>query len=66
MAITPIRRRWTGTMSDRDRFNAQMHYQPVDRTFNMEFGYWDENFSIWKGFLDHGITNNSDADVFFN
>jgi hypothetical protein len=53
-------------MSDRDRFNAQMHYQPVDRTFNMEFGYWDENFSIWKGFLDHGITNNSDADVFFN
>ena len=31
-------------MTDRDRFNTQMHYQPIDRTFHMEFGQWAENF----------------------
>ena len=36
--IKPIRQKWKGTMTDRERFNAQMHYQPFDRTFNMEFG----------------------------
>jgi uroporphyrinogen decarboxylase len=38
--ITPCRPKWQGTMTDRERFNRQMHYQPVDRCFNMEFGYW--------------------------
>jgi uroporphyrinogen decarboxylase len=64
--ITPIRPKWQGTMTDRQRFNAQMHYQPVDRCFNMEFGYWDENFELWPLFKDNGIQNNWEADIFFN
>jgi len=66
MAITPIRPKWKGTMTDRERFNRQMHYQPVDRSFNMEFGYWDENFQQWDLFVKHGIRNNWEADQFFN
>jgi len=64
--ITPIRPKWKGTMTDRDRFNRQMHYQPVDRCFNMEFGYWEENFVEWPLFYENGITNNDEADKFFN
>lgn len=58
--------KWEGTMTDRERFNNQMHYKPVDRCFNMEFGYWDENFTQWSMFKDNGITNNAEADRFFN
>jgi hypothetical protein len=43
-----------------------MHYQPVDRCFNMEFGYWKENFTEWDLFVKNGITNNREADIFFN
>jgi uroporphyrinogen decarboxylase len=64
--ITPIRPKWAGTMTDRERFNNQMHYRPLDRCFNMEFGYWDENFTQWPLFSENGITNNEEADVFFN
>jgi uroporphyrinogen decarboxylase len=42
-----------------------MNHEPVDRCFNMEFGYWDENFATWSLFRENGITNNDDADVFF-
>ena len=66
MAITPCRPRWKGAMTDRERFNRQMRYQPVDRCFNMEFGYWDENFRQWDIFLDNGVSNNEEADLFFN
>jgi hypothetical protein len=66
MAITPCRPKWKGTMTDRERFNNQMHYKSVDRCFNMEFGYWDENFQQWDLFVDNGVTNNNEADVFFN
>ncbi len=66
MTITPIRPKWAGTMTDRERFNAQMHYQPFDRTFNMEFGYWEENFHEWPLFYNNGIKNNEEADIFFN
>jgi hypothetical protein len=66
MPITPCRAKWKGTMSDRERFNAQMHYRPVDRCFNMEFGYWDENFKEWDLFVKNGVTNNWEADLFFN
>lgn len=66
MNIEPIRPKWKGTMTDRERFNNQMHYKPVDRCFNMEFGYWDENFKKWDIFKKNGITNNAEADVFFN
>ncbi len=66
MSVTPCRKKWKGTMTDRERFNNQMHYRPVDRCFNMEFGYWDENFTKWDIFVENGITNNAEADRFFN
>ncbi len=55
MNIAPCRPKWKGTLTDRERFVRQMHYQPVDRTFNMEFGYWDENFKLWPIFSENGI-----------
>ena len=60
-----IRQPWDGTMTGRQRFVAQMHHRPVDRCFNMEFGYWQENFEQWPIFVDNGITNNHDAHRFF-
>jgi len=66
MSVTPCRNKWKGTMTDRERFNNQMHYGPVDRCFNMEFGYWRENFKQWDIFVDNGISDNEAADVFFN
>lgn len=66
MAIEPIRSKWKGTMTDRERFNNQMHFKNVDRCFNMEFGYWNENFQRWPLFIEHNIMNNNDADIFFN
>jgi len=53
-------------MTDRERFNRQMHYQSVDRSFNMEFGYWDENFTEWDIFANNGIKSNEEADIFFS
>jgi uroporphyrinogen decarboxylase len=53
-------------MTDRQRFNNQMHYRSVDRCFNMEFGYWDECFRQWPMFVEAGVTGNGEADVFFN
>ena len=66
MPVTPCRPKWKGTMTDRERFNNQMHYKPVDRCFNMEFGYWDDNFKEWDIFVENGIKNNDEADLFFN
>jgi uroporphyrinogen decarboxylase len=64
--IKILRPKWKGTMTERERFNRQMHYQSVDRCFNMEFGYWDENFTVWPMFRDNGIVNNDQADVALN
>lgn len=64
--IVPCRPKWKGAMTDRERFNNQMHYRPVDRCFNMEFGYWEENFHEWDLFVENGITNNGEADLFFS
>lgn len=64
--IQPCRKKWAGILTDRERFNRQMHYEPVDRCFNMEFGYWDENFEQWNIFADNKITDNAEADRFFN
>lgn len=64
--ITPCRPKWKGTMTDRERFNNQMHYRPVDRCFNMEFGYWAENYQQWPLFTENGITNEGEANVFFS
>ncbi len=66
MSINPCRPKWKGTMSDRERFKRQMHWQTVDRSFNMEFGYWQENFYEWNIFVQNQITSNSEADIFFN
>ena len=66
MPIKPCRPAWKGTMTARERFNRQMHYQSVDRCFNMEFGYWEENFHQWPLFVENHITNNAEADIFFN
>jgi uroporphyrinogen decarboxylase len=53
-------------MTDRERFNNQMHYRPVDRSFNMEFGYWNENYQLWPMFYENKITNEAEANLFFN
>ncbi|GHU75707.1 hypothetical protein FACS189461_2370 [Spirochaetia bacterium] len=53
-------------MTDRERFNRQMHYQSVDRCFNMEFGYWDENYTQWNIFTENGIKDEGQANVFFS
>jgi uroporphyrinogen decarboxylase len=66
MAIVPMLEKWSGTMTDRERFNRQMHFKSVDRCFNREFGYWDENFTEWDLFVKNGIKNNEEADIFFN
>jgi uroporphyrinogen decarboxylase len=52
-------------MTPRERFNNQMHYKPVDRCFNMEFGYWEENYQQWDLFTENGITNEGEANLFF-
>jgi len=59
------RKPWKGTMTQRDRFNAQMHYKSFDRSVNMEFGYWDENYHQWDIFVDNHITNEWEANQFF-
>jgi uroporphyrinogen decarboxylase len=64
--ITPCRPKWKGSLTDRQRFNNQMQYRPIDRCFNMEFGYWQENFTEWDLFAKNNIKNNEEADVFFN
>jgi len=66
MAITPIRKKWKSEMTDRERFVNQMHYKEVDRCFNMEFGYWEENYHEWKIFTDNGIRTEHEANIFFN
>ncbi|NJD03381.1 MAG: hypothetical protein FIA99_12495 [Ruminiclostridium sp.] len=66
MSITPCRPKWKGVMTDRERFNNQMHYKPVDRSFNMEFGYWEENYREWSIFTENNITNEDEANIFFN
>ena len=65
MSVTPCRSKWQGTMTGRERFNNQMHYKPVDRCFNMEFGYWKENFQLWSMFKDNDITNNNEGHEYF-
>ena len=53
-------------MTDRQRFNNQMHHRPVDRCFNMEFGYWENNFEDWAVFVENNVTSNEEADLFFS
>lgn len=60
-----IREPWPGALTARERFLRQMRREPVDRSFNMEFGYWNENFRRWALFRDNGIRDNAAADRFF-
>ncbi len=64
--ITPCRPKWKSKMTDRERFNNQMHYKPIDRCFNMEFGYWEENYHQWQPFIDNKITHEGEANIYFN
>lgn len=66
MTIQPIFPPWPGTMTGRERFKRQMHFQSFDRCFNMEFGYWDDNFTQWPLFAENGVADNAEADRFFN
>jgi len=66
MKIKPIREKWKGTKTDRERFNNQMNYKSFDRCFNMEFGFWEENFQEWPLFTDTNVKTNEEADLFFN
>ncbi len=66
MKIEPIRPAWPGTLTARERFNRQMHRQPVDRCFNCEFGYWSDNFRQWALFRDNGVIDNEAADRLLN
>ena len=65
-SIKPIRPPWKGELTPRERFVRQMHFQPVDRSFNMEFGYWQENYDQWDLFLKNGIANEWEANIFFS
>ena len=42
-----------------------MHGQGFERSFNMEFGWWDENFESWPILRENSITNTAQANVFF-
>src|SRR3970040_732081 len=66
MTITALRPKWKSTLTDRERFNNQMHYKPIDRCFNIEFRYWYDNFELWPFFRENNIHSNEEADVFFN
>jgi hypothetical protein len=65
MTTNPIRNPWKGTMTARERFNRQMRFQDVDRSFNMEFGYWAENYTEWAMLRENGITTEEQANRFF-
>lgn len=49
-------------MNDRERFNAQMHYRPVDRCPIMDFGFWDETLELWQ---QQGMPADVSTDAFF-
>lgn len=52
-------------MNHRQRFNATMHYQPVDRAPIMDFSFWDQTLPEWhkQGLPEH--VNRSNSDDFF-
>ena len=64
MTGTPMRSPWPGRLTARERLRRQLHFQPVDRTFHWEFGYWDECFAQWPMFREHGVRSNREAEQF--
>ncbi len=49
-------------MTHRERFNRVMHFQPVDRIPNEEFGYWGETLERWRS---EGMPANADEELYF-
>ncbi len=49
-------------MNDRERFNNQMHYRPVDRCPIWDFGFWTETIEVWEHF---GLPEGVNTDEFF-
>ncbi len=47
------------TLTLRERWNRTMHFQPVDRIPNMEFGYWDETLPNWH---EQGLPKSVDTE----
>jgi uroporphyrinogen decarboxylase len=56
---------WPGTLTSRQRFLRQLNGEPVDRSVNREFGYWDEVYDSWNLFLKHDLTSEGKANRFF-
>jgi len=49
-------------MTDRQRFNATMHYQVRDRCPIMDFGFWPQTLEAWR---QQGLPADAELDVFF-
>ncbi len=52
-------------MNDRQRFQACMHYQPVDRVPFYDFSFWEETLPLWH---EQGLPTSvdcSNSDVYF-
>lgn len=56
---------WKSKQTPREIFTAQMHGKGFERSFNMEFGWWEENFVNWSLFYENGICNTSQGNLFF-
>lgn len=52
-------------MTNRERFNATMHYQPRDRSPLCDFNFWDQTLPAWhkQGLPKH--VNRQNSDEFF-
>ena len=61
MAIVNLREKRPGTMTDRERFMNIMEHRSVDRCFDMEFGFWEENFKEWDIFVKNDIRTSGEA-----
>lgn len=52
-------------MTPRQRFLATLHYQPRDRAYLCDFGFWDETFVLW---YDQGLprwVDKTNSDTYF-
>jgi len=49
-------------VNDRQRFNNQMHYRPVDRCPIWDFGFWTETIQVWE---HYGLPEGVNTDEFF-
>jgi len=53
-------------MNDRERFQATMHYRPVDRGIIQDFQYWNETLTVWHEYgLPRDVNNFTKTAEFF-